>query len=183
MSIIDIKNVLETSSFRIAIIAFFSSVIFLLPNSWVSFPFNFFGAWISGLKDGFEHYHQATQDTYGVQIFIVFVVSSILLLSYFYYMAQEKLENRKGKLRIIKATYGTDKFHTIDVTARVKRRKEKKDSEEFLTFKVDDGVLLAKGKKDDPVPGSDKTLWIEYWYKHTEKFERGELVEINEERW
>ena len=181
MSIADIKNILETSSFRVAILAFFSSVILLLPNSFISF--DFLGGWVSGVRDGFQHYQQATQNTYGVQIFIVFVVSSILLLSHFYFMAQERLENRKGKLRIIKATYGTDNFHTIDVTARVKRRKEKKDNEDFLTFKVDDGVLLAKGKKDDPVPGSDKTLWIEYWYKHTEKYEKGDFVEINEERW
>ena len=170
MSIADIKDVLETSSSRIAGLVLLSSIVFMLPNSLFS-------------ALGLGSYHNKVMSNYGTQIFIALVVSFILVLFHACFKLSEFLRNRTSPLKIIKATYGTDKFHTIDVTDRVKKRIERKGHKVSLKFIVDDGVLLAIGKKDDPVPGSDKSFWIEYCYKHTEKYEKGEPVEISDERW
>ena len=191
MSITDIKDVLETSSFRIALLVFFSSLVFLLPDSVVSSLFSAVvfllpgsvASWVLVFRPGFEHYHTATQNTYGIQIFIAFIVSSVLILSHSFIIAKEKLENRKGRLIIKKATYRCDEFNTFNVIARVKKRKKKQEGEDYLKFQADDNVLLAIGKKDDPCSGSRKTFWVEYWYKHIENYEQGEWVEISEERW
>lgn len=191
MPIADIKDVLETSSFRIALLVFFSSVVFLLPDSVVSSLFSALvflfpdpvASWVLVFRPGFEHYQAATQNAYGIQIFIAFIVSSVLILSHSSITAKEKWENRRGRLIIKKATYECDKLNAINVIARVKKRKEKKDGEDYLKFEADDNMLLAIGKKDDPCSGSPKTFRIEYWYKHTEKYEQGEPVEISEERW
>lgn len=162
MWITEIGNFIATSSFKVAVLIAVSSLIILVvpPDFW--FP------WL-----GFENPHKNVVTNFGGQIFIAFVVSLAILIFAGISWLLERMRNRGRKLQIIKATYGTND-NSIDVTSKVKALVKNNS----LNFIVDDDKLLKPGKIDDPIPGSDKTLKIEYTYKHTKKYEKGKPVVI-----
>jgi len=89
----EVKEFIATASYKVALLIFFSSGLFLLPNSWLPH-------W------DILTYHYDTTQEYGVQIFISFIVSSVILLFTFITYLRDWVKNRGRKLKIIKATLG-----------------------------------------------------------------------------
>ncbi len=185
MWITEIGNFLINSSVKVARLILISSIIFLLPDPWVSgiLSFLFFVVfllpdswvyWVSDLGPGFKHHHQAIQNAYGTQILIAFIISLVIVFYDCVSRLCEKWRNRGKKLQIIKATYGTD-ARSNDVTDKVRTLVK----EDRLILKADDDIFLKPGKIDDPGPGIPKTLTIVYKYKiFTVKCKQREQVEI-----
>ena len=101
MWIVEIGNFLINASVKVAMLIFISSFIFLLPASWVSGILSWV-SWVSDLGPGFEYHHQATQNAYGTQIFISFIISLVIIFSHCVSWLYEKWRNRGRKLQILK---------------------------------------------------------------------------------
>lgn len=119
------------------------------------------GAWLIIISSAIywilNTYFNIGTSVYKDELLLAFIIAISYQLYYYGGKLLDWRQNRNRNLVILKATYGASKTPK-DVT-KIVRDLVKNES---LNFIVDDDIFLQKGKVDDDMPGSKKTLSIKY---------------------
>lgn len=159
--ITEARNFVSISYLKVALIVFLSSLTLLFRGLFS--------------KIGLETHYYAVMEKYNAQITVVLVVSFVLIIFWFGNWIKENWINKGKQFSIISASYGVGNHHN-DVTRKIKDLLKERDS-----FKVNDSNLLSRSKTDDPVPGEEKNLKIEYRYRHETEIKQGEEFKIHKQ--